>query len=362
MKHLRVFVLVALLVFVVGLWGCGGQETPQEPKTDGKSSEVPEDALVSVKVDSAPELDGTGDDEVWNDAPETVVSVTEGANESATDVVMKSVYTDDSVSFLMTWEDPTQSFLRSPWEKQGGSWKQLSDPNDKGGDNNVWYEDKFAMIWPIGNSIEGFDDQGCQTACHLGQNSDIKPYGNKYTDTEDETGDIWHWKSVRNVNQIDDQYLDSTRLDEANLEKTREAGRHSDPDEGGGYVDNKTDDGKLPAFMLPEGAKKDGSPGFILDSEKVPFDDAKFSDGDRLPSIVVAPTTGDRADISAGWKYADGKWTLEFTRELETGSENDVQFNDLDATYYFGAAVFDNAQVRHAFQEGATPFVFQPEQ
>jgi hypothetical protein len=36
------------------------------------------------------------------------------------------------------------------------------------------------------------------------------------------------------------------------------------------------------------------------------------------------------------------------------------QFSDFTATYYFGLAVFDNAQVRHAFQNGSTPFVFMP--
>lgn len=61
-----------------------------------------------------------------------------------------------------------------------------------------------------------------------------------------------------------------------------------------------------------------------------------------------------------GWKYADGKWTIEFGRQLVTDSENDVQFDDLAKIYYFGLAIFDNAQVRHAFQMGATPFVFQP--
>jgi hypothetical protein len=53
-------------------------------------------------------------------------------------------------------------------------------------------------------------------------------------------------------------------------------------------------------------------------------------------------------------------WTIEFSRKLSTGSETDVQFNDLAATYYFGVAVFNNAQVRHAYQTGATPFVFKP--
>jgi len=32
-----------------------------------------------------------------------------------------------------------------------------------------------------------------------------------------------------------------------------------------------------------------------------------------------------------------------------TGSKYDVQFNNLDGTYEFGLAAFDNAQVRHAF-------------
>jgi hypothetical protein len=66
------------------------------------------------------------------------------------------------------------------------------------------------------------------------------------------------------------------------------------------------------------------------------------------------------ADISAGWVYADGTWTIELGRKLVTGSEFDVQFEDLTAPYYFGVAAFDNAQVRHAFQTGASALVFQP--
>jgi hypothetical protein len=80
-----------------------------------------------------------------------------------------------------------------------------------------------------------------------------------------------------------------------------------------------------------------------------------------VPSIVVAPIVGDRGDISAGWTWADGVRTLEFGRALTTGSEFDVQFDDLSGTYFFGVAVFDNVQVRHAFESGSTPFVFKPE-
>ncbi|MBI2976959.1 MAG: ethylbenzene dehydrogenase, partial [Chloroflexi bacterium] len=115
-----------------------------------------------------------------------------------------------------------------------------------------------------------------------------------------------------------------------------------------------------PGFMLPLGSAKDGSPGFILDGEKVPFDDAQFVAGDRIPAIIKSTIVGDRGDITAGWKWANGAWTLEFGRKLVTGSETDVQFSDLAATYYFGVAVFENAQVRHAYETGASPFVFKP--
>jgi hypothetical protein len=232
---------------------------------------------------------------------------------------------------------------------------QLKDPDDKGGNNNLWYEDKLAFIWPINDSIPGFAEVGCFTVCHAGENSDVKAFGNKYTAEEGQLGDIWHWKSIRNLNQVHDQYLDSTPYSA----DTPEAGRHGDPSDSGGYVNNVNEDKTGPAFMLPEGSPTDGSPGFILDSEKVEFDPAGFEAGDRIPGIIISEFVGDAGDISAGWVWEDGLWTLEFGRTLVTESEFDVQFDDLEAAYYFGVAVFDNAQVRHAFETGATAFTFE---
>ncbi|MCB0115871.1 MAG: hypothetical protein KDD84_17340, partial [Caldilineaceae bacterium] len=244
---------------------------------------------------------------------------------------------------------------RSPWVKQDdGSWAKLKDPDDKGGDNNVYYEDKMSLIWPIANSIPRFERQGCYVACHTSRGDDPKPYGNKYTD--EGMGDIWHWKSVRNVGQIDDQYLDSTPYSP----ETPSAGRHGDPKTSGGYADNQTEDKRMPMWMGPEGSPRDGAPGSILDAEKLPFDDSLFAPGDMVPGIVKSPAVGDSGDIAAGWKWQDGVWTLEFGRKLVTGSEFDVQFDDMGGMYYFGVAIFDNAQVRHAYQEDVSMLVFQP--
>jgi hypothetical protein len=215
----------------------------------------------------------------------------------------------------------------------------------------------MSMIWNINeSSIAGFEETGCFALCHAGENPEAKPYGNKYTATEGEIGDIWHWKSVRNLNQADDQYVDSVRYSE----DTPGAGRHGDPKDDGGYINNEIEDGTAPAFMAPDGGNKDGSPGYILDSEKVELDDSLFEEGDLVAGIYKSAFTGDRGDISAGWVYADGVWIVELCRKLVTGSEFDVQFDDLAGMYHFGVATFDNAQVRHNFANLGNALVFQP--
>jgi hypothetical protein len=377
------FVLSLFMLASLVLSACGTPALTQPPaevteppvatEPPAPAFEAPKGALVAVPVDSAPTLDGIADDAAWAGAEEVVIEVQNGFNNFETEARLKAVYTADSVYFLLTYEDPTESWFRSPWQKQeDGTWKQVKDPDDKGGDNNLYYEDKFAMIWNIDNSMADFNEKGCAAACHDGENPDLKPYGNKYTANEGELGDIWHWKSIRNLNQVDDQYLDWTRFD---AEKAKEAGRKSDAKDSGGYADNfasmpdpadaaKTvPDKTRPGFTSPNIDMTTGAPGYILDSEKIALDQAALDAlpaGSYIPGIVKSEMVGDRGNISAGWKWADGAWTIEFGRALETGSETDVQFNDLAAQYFFGLAVFENAQVRHAFQYGVSSMVFKP--
>ena len=310
--------------------------------------------LVAKKVAAAPVLDGEVDG-LWQQAAPLSFKVVGGANlpGGTSDVTMRSVYTEDTVYFLVQYKDPTQSFRRNPWVKQAdGSWKQLKDPNDKGGDNNLYYEDKVAILWNINSPA--FAANGCFSTCHVGEPG--KPYGNKYTANPGERLDLWHWKSVRtgSVGQMDDQWVDNTRYDK---EKAPEADRKSDPKTGGGYVDNVREDKKGPKFALK--ANKPAPPYWILDAEKEPFDDSKYKAGDEVPGIIVAPFSGDRGEVAIASAWKDGTWTLEIARKRVTGSEYDVQFNDLKKEYAFGLAVFDNAQVRHAYNMGALKLVFQ---
>jgi len=309
--------------------------------------------LVSKKVAAPPTLDGVMEN-TWKQAKPFTVKVVGGKNlpGGTTEVTLRSVYSGDMVYFLMQYKDETESIRRGPWVKQpDGSWQKLKDPNDKGGDNNLYYEDKMAMIWNI--SSPAFEAKGCMSACHTGEG---KPFGNKYTKDAGERLDMWHWKGVRTgyTGQIDDQYVDNTRYDK---DKALEAGRKADPKTGGGYTDNVSDDKKGPKFALK--GNKPAPPYWIVDAEKEAFDDGKYKAGDEVPGIIVSAITGDRGDIAARHVWKDGVRTIEFSRKLVTGSEFDVQFNDLKKEYAFGVAVFDNAQVRHGYSPGVLKLVFE---
>lgn len=315
-------------------------------------------ALSAKKVAQAPALAALAADPAWKAAPELRVKLNNGRNfdGGSTQATFKAAYTADTLYMLVSYADPTQSVRRSPFVKQAdGSWLKLKDPDDKGGDNNSVYEDKFAFIWNINNSIKGFKKDGCFAMCH--DNEAGKPYGNKYTESEGELGDIWHMKSIRGgyLGQIDDQYVDHTRFDK---EKSPEAGRKSDPKTGGGYADVKLVNGK-PEFMSKDAkAGNKGGTYFIREEDKVAFDDSKFVTGDEVASISVAKFTGDRGDIDTVISYKDGRWTAAIARKLVTSGKFDVQFNDLNAEYLFGFAAFDNAQVRHAIHKAPIKLTF----
>jgi hypothetical protein len=309
--------------------------------------------LIAKKVPAAPALDVTLD-AAWQGAEPLAVKAVGGKNlpGGSSEITLRALYTTDTVYFFVQYKDPTDSVRRSPWVKQpDGSWVKVKDPNDKGGDNNLYYEDKMGVLWNIGSPA--FAQRGCFAACHTGEG---KPYGNKYLQNPGERLDMWHWKGLRTatVGQIDDQYVDHTRYDP---DKAKEAGRKSDPKTGGGYSDNVSEDKKAPKFALK--GNKPAPPYWIVDGEKEPFDDSKYKAGDEVPGIIVAPFTGDRGDISARSAWKDGTRTVVFWRKLTTGSEFDVQFSDLKKDYAFGVAVFDNAQVRHAYTPGALRLKFE---
>ena len=356
MNFIKKSMALAIIAAMASAGGALAQEKKEKPKPQ---KPIP---VTAVKAAAAPKLDGVADDAVWKTAPVVKLTAIKGVNfkgnKGDTSATLQVAYTADTLYMLVTYEDPTYSVRRSPYVKKAdGKWEQLKDPEDKGGDNNKYYEDKMAVTWNINDSIFGFNDKfSCTTACHSGEPG--KPYGNKYTDEDGELGDSWQLKFVSGgvIGQMDDQYLDHTRF---HPEKAKEAGRKSDPNTGGGYEDIKLVNGK-PEFMNKDGkAANKGGTYWLKAEDKVPFDDAKFKAGDEVASVLIAPFKGDRGDVSVGAKWAKGTWTVEIARKLVTGSKFDINFSDLNKTYGFGLGFFDNSQVRHAYVQAPLILQFQ---
>ena len=338
---------IALSLTVAALAGCTADMTPVPPTT-----------LVAIKVAKAPDMAAGAGDPVWAQARAISVPLSGGVNfaggKGETTATLKAAYTGDMLYMLVQYGDPTDSVRRGPYQKQAdGSWKKLKDPADKGGDDNIYYEDKWAMLWPINDSVKGFDVKGCAVACHVGEG---KPYGNKYTRNDGEILDMWHMKGQRTApfGIVDDQYTDHTRYDP---KTSPSAGRKSDPG-GPEYKGFDLVNGK-PQFMNRDGkAANAGGTYYIKEGDQVAFDDSRFKPGDEVSSFLIMPLKGDRADIKVSYRWANGMHTSVVARKLVTGSKFDVQFDNLASKYLFGFAAFDNAQVQHATSDDPLTLVF----
>ena len=374
-KKRIVVALIAMVVLTIS--GCAMLKGAKDKVQEQPKAQVDADTLQAVKVKAPIVIDGKADE--WANIPEIQIPL-RGAGEigpggkftdGKTTVKIKSQYDGENVYFVATWDDPTQSIERGPWVYENGKWVK------KGYDTH--YEDKFAMQWNINDTIKGFNElkgekAGCMVSCHatgIFDEKTGKEIKKKYNNAPGELSDMWHWKLVRtNDNQgkdkpgqFHDQYTDATPYKAPDGTITPAAGRKGDPGNKE-YTDNTVGEtgkeGYMPKVVV------DGQPAVskyvIVDGiDKVKSFDpmAPAKEGDVIPGLIAYKMTGDNGNITAKGLWKDGKWTLEWSRKLVTGSQYDVAFDDLKKTYYFGVAGFDNSQIGHAYHTGAKKFVFE---
>ncbi len=234
------------------------------------------------------------------------------------EVELRSFYTDSHLFLQLSWPDPTPDQTIRQWQYDGTSWQA-----GKG------LEDGFGILWATKSQFPQFS---CARACHLDdfgvQSARFHAQSRMKLSTEQRL-DLWNWKAERTgkFGFADDRYLDSE-------------GMHGD---------------------LPGELFRENSAAKLQNSEALPF-----VEGDRplyaaagkpipsgfIPAGTVAPgyltelPNGDRADVSAAGRYADGRWTVVLRRQLKTGSENDVEFVPGEEVG-FGLSIMDNTLYDH---------------
>jgi hypothetical protein len=84
-----------------------------------------------------------------------------------------------------------------------------------------------------------------------------------------------------------------------------------------------------------------------------------FKDGDEIPGYMVnTPWKGSFADVKTRGVWVNGKWTLMMSRKLDTGYDDDLQFNTRKK-YPFAVAVFDNAHEHNSYNSEPLKLVFK---
>jgi hypothetical protein len=286
--------------------------------------------LTSKKVKSAP---GDAASSAWNQAKEARIVLTGAGTVEGKliELKTKSVYTKDEIFFRFEWPDKDKSMNKKRWKFSGGKWTIVK------GD-----EDRLGVVFEI-NRIDKFATKGCAVLCHNESKNEKEWY--YAVSSEKEKADMWHWKAVRShpVGYTEDGYVTF------NATKEPEKGRKRDAGSGTKAKSNRTKDKSGPAYMQ-DPSKSASITGTLLVSQAVEIkDSAGFKDGDEIPGYMLnTPWKDSFADVKAKGGWQNGKWTIMMSRKLETGYDDDVQFNTRKK-YPFALAVFDNAHEHNSY-------------
>ncbi len=275
----RMALSIGLVSVVAMNCGCQAQERQE--------LEMGPPRLASTRVVKAPKLDGNGDDEVWRSAIPLQMRCRRvmGKKRGSLPVTIRTVHTDTSIYFLVTWEDHTQSVTHKTWVLDADK-KAYEQGNDR--------EDMFSLAFEHTGTFDADMLAGIESVW-----------------------DVWHWKAFRTNPQ--------------------------------GYATDKTHrytlqkpTGKARSFTARTGKKiwiaRPEDAGTSVEKKRP----APATLGDeRVAQYLPGAPTGSAADVRAKGLWADGRWTLELSRRLSTGHADDATLDPTRA-YRIAMAVFDH--------------------
>jgi hypothetical protein len=269
-------------------------------------------AVVAADLDAAgvaaPVIDGDASDAAWGLASASVVSFSPQAGTNGiANAVVQAAWTNDTIYYRVTWRDPDSSVVREQWLWDGARWQRGTED-----------EDRLYLMFDVhdsrGTSSPGatagtrtrFSIGGCAIACH----------GDGRMRLDAGRADVWRWQSTRTDPSgfLEDHHLRAAPAGASGLE----------PDVGSAaYTDNVSADGRAPRFRSARGFSTNPGSLFLVPSD-CDFAAAKASDdgyekGDTLPGYVSRIPRGSRADVRSKGVFVDGRWTVEFSRPLDTG-------------------------------------------
>lgn len=251
--------------------------------TLGFNQEVMADQVVeSHKTSQTPLIDGLENEEVWKN----VEAVATYDPIAGIEIRLKSVYNDTTIFFLASFPDEDESRSHRNWVWNDEKGRYVEGPDR---------EDVFVIKWKLDDLTK-----------------DLSIYSD-----EPYEADIWFWKACR-----------------------------TDPQ---GFADDKIQ--RLYNYAVKDTLQvisKSGQKMYIKregDAGRSTYKTNIFVDyqGDTVRRYTLRMPEASRADIIAKGSWADGRWTVEFARPLDTGEKDDVIFSDLQKPYGFGVSRYEIA-------------------
>ena len=237
--------------------------------------------LTTTKADTPPTIDGMASDPAWSGATAVVTQ----ARIAKIDVTIKSVYTSDRIYFIVTFPD----------ENENRDHKTLRwVPEQERYNTGYNREDTFVFKWsmepmPVDLSVAA---------------------DNAYD------ADIWFWKAHR----TDPAGYADDKMHRLSAAETRQASIIYSKNGLPYYLSRPSDNGTA-AYRVQNYEK------FVHD---------------RMPKYRVGQPSGSRSDVRAKGMWRNGRWTIEFGRNLNTTHSDDVQF-DPRQRYQFGISRYEIA-------------------
>jgi hypothetical protein len=237
--------------------------------------------IIVSKVAQEPAIDGVANDKAWGQAK----AITTHDKVADIDILIKGVYIDKKIFFLVTYPDKDKSSEHRMW-----TWNKQKEEYEAGGER----EDVFVFKW----NLE-------KTPVDLSIFADT-PYA----------ADLWFWKACR----------------------TDPAGYADDKIQFLGLLSRDKSKEILSKSEKKMYLQRSGDKGKSSYKSKIRLD----YQGDKICRYKMREPTDSRADIKAKGVWKDGQWTIEFGRALNTGSSDDIQF-DLKQSYQFGISRYEVA-------------------
>jgi len=297
------------------------------------------------------------------------------------DLDIQAAYDDEDIVFRFSWDSDAPSLYHDYLVYEGGEWVRYGGESD--GSAFPLNEDRVTFLLDDG-SIDGFEHYGGFMTVYsftrymsteevpeeevdavLGEGTeDLRkmlpdsmedPTDWRTQRSEEELADLqsagyfldlWHWRSHRSnpIGWSDDQWvLDSRNNDEGsgvastNFDGDLEQPQWMfDPEQTGQYAMSWDRIQTLDYTM--------NDPYYLSEFNSVPFDpDHDWQEGDAIPRRFLSEPEGSRATIFSQATIADGRWTVELRRALDTGAPQDDKILEEFGRYDLAPAVHAGA-------------------